>query len=155
MLRAQSLWRNVWCSSRHCLNSRGNLGCSGHHNLVACVPARVRGPFLSRSCQPARAGGTLHVFRHPHRHGFELLCCSKITACGRVALLADILLLRARRSGLLTAWDHPLSFVDQAVKPCQMSNKVCLVVISLHRTWSMLLEPCNHFSTPARSGAEA
>ena len=93
MARAQSLWRNVWCSSHHCLNSRGNLvvfRSSQFGNTERS--SKGLGSILSRSCRPARAGGTLHVFRHPHMHVPEPLCGSKVTVCSRVALLADILL---------------------------------------------------------------
>ena len=123
MARARSLWRNVWCSSHHCLNSRGNLvvfRSSQFGNTERS--SKGLGSILSRSCRPARAGGTLHVFWHPHMHVPEPLCGSKVTVCSRVALLADILLyLNVSKHGGLgyDALDHPLGFVDQAVEPCQ------------------------------------
>ena len=77
---------------------------------------------------------TLHVFLHPHRHDPEPLCGSEVTQ--RVAAwgcLPTFYLDFSKHEGFGRlvlggpgdgALDHPLGFVDLAVKPCQTSNKV-------------------------------
>ena len=136
------MWRNVWCSSHDCLKSRGNLvvfKSSQFGNTERS--SKGLGSILPRSCQPARAGGTMHVFRHPHRHVPEPRRHSPSFLKKKLRSTKS-LAGSCSEVRVTTPWTIPWVLLNRVKRPTRW---VCLGVIVLHRTQGMYSEPCNHF----------